>query len=284
MSPIIGTKGSDHLVGSPDKADTIIGDPFSGGLGGAADNGRLLSSGTGGNDLIEGLGGGNHVTGAVDVLYGDAFQITGTGHGGNDTLVAGPDISNLRGDANLIGGHGVGGRDVLVGGAGIDNLDGDATTMSEHARGAHDIVSGGAGGDQLAGDAFFMRDQAHGGNDLIDGGPGDDALAGDAFGRDPDTVGGRDRFVFAPGSGHDDIADFESGKDHFDVHRYHLPGRALGLDTNHDGHVDVQDAFASINENGTFVIDLGAARGGQAGVDTVAFENLTSLTDTDLIA
>ena len=82
MSTIIGTKGSDHLVGSPDNADTIIGDPFSGGLGGAADNGRLLSSGTGGNDLIEGLGGANEITGAVDELYGDAFQIAGTGHGG----------------------------------------------------------------------------------------------------------------------------------------------------------------------------------------------------------
>lgn len=68
------------------------------------------------------------------------------------------------------------------------------------------------------------------------------------------------------------------------MHRYHLPGSALGLDTNHDGHVDANDAFASIDENGTFMIDLGAAHGGQAGMDTVAFENLTSLKDTDLIA
>lgn len=97
---------------------------------------------------------------------------------------------------------------VQVGGAGNDSLRGDSDPIS-----AWDVLVGGDGNDRLMGrkgaDQLFGGDgddrlSGNGGRDHLDGGAGDDILRGG---------GGRDTFVFATGSGHDRIADFQLGID-----------------------------------------------------------------------
>ena len=170
--------GKNNLIfGSPD-ADYIFGDPFTEGNieGTLPPNAGRLSSGTGGNDRLYGLGGG-------DIIVGDAGLIDGTGRGGNDFIDGGDgDDPFLIGDADAeMSGNAKGGNDRIHGGIGFDGLYGDSgSQMFGDLRGGNDELDGGEGGDTLAGDSIAMGGNAHGGNDRLDGGAGIDQLYGDA--------------------------------------------------------------------------------------------------------
>lgn len=118
-----------------------------------------------------------NLMGGDDRWFAGAANDTVRGGTGNDTIDGGADNDRLWGDA---------GRDFLHGGEGDDAIFG--------GRG-DDILVGNAGNDTLDGGS---------GNDLLRAGSGDDSVTGGA---------GCDVFVFAAGSGHDVITDFE---DHLD--------------------------------------------------------------------
>ncbi|MFL5336087.1 MAG: hypothetical protein ACJ8H8_23680 [Geminicoccaceae bacterium] len=90
-------------------------------------------------------------------------------------------------------------------------LFGDAYSLNDAARGGNDLPLGGRGDDTLFGDGFALDAGTRAGDDLVDGGQGDDVLFGGAAERDPQAHDGNDVFRFAPGSGHDVIADFDDG-------------------------------------------------------------------------
>jgi Ca2+-binding RTX toxin-like protein len=228
-------------------------DRLHGGAGDDVLSGEGLSMsdrGRGGNDRLHG-GAGN------DTLYGESGDfMAGTSRGGDDRLFGGTGDDSLRGDAVFIFGHARGGNDRLFGGAGADSLRGDAYNMSQNAWGGDDRLCGGAGGDILCGDAARAGavnepvDNVRGGNDALIGGTGDDHLWGDVGSIISGTVTyGADRFVFARGSDHDTIGDFQHHQDKIDLSGYQ------GID-------NFAEVRAHSSQSGAdTVIDLGAAAG-----------------------
>jgi glucose/arabinose dehydrogenase len=91
------------------------------------------------------------------------------------------------------------GDDFIFGGTDGDALFGDDGDDTIHGQSGSDVLNGGPGNDTLSADA---------GSDRLDGGPGNDLLAG---GLDDDV------FAFAPGSGHDRVADFVHGVDVMEI-------------------------------------------------------------------
>ena len=142
-----------------------------------------------------------------------------------------------------------------------------------------------------------MYNEAIGGNDILRSGSGEDHMWGDAaefYLGDPQT--GSDQFVFEDGNGADTIYDFERGRDKIDLTELDLishPGvipfdklndkaiekilaskvASVGfdvLDSNGNGFLDAGDDYVSIAGGGEdTVIDIGAAAGGAAEVDTI---------------
>lgn len=185
---IIGTKFIDYIFGDP----YTTGSPYGQQTGGA------LSSGRGGNDRLEGVGGD-------DTIYGDAYFMDTVGIGGNDRLGGGAGDDLLVGDADQLSGAARGGDDLIEGGEGNDEIYGDGRFMLGQSRGGNDVIYGGGGADYVAGDAFYLVDSGIGGNDVIYGGAGDDfSLVGDARGLFNDAQGGHDR-VYG-GVGNDMVA------------------------------------------------------------------------------
>ena len=175
-----GGNGNDALNGGYGD-DTLLGGWQADTLDGGAGDDRLVGditwlSTTGARDMLQG-GDGN------DLLFGDAETMSGTAHGGVDNLSGGTGNDILYGDAMTMTGTSVGGNDTLYGNDGDDILYGDGAIMALGVVGGNDRIDGGAG------------------NDVIVGGGGHDILIGGA---------GADHFVFAPGSGVDDILDFSS--------------------------------------------------------------------------
>ena len=175
-----GGNGTDALNGGYGN-DTLLGGWQADTLDGGAGDDRLVGdinwlSTTGARDTLRG-GDGN------DILFGDAETMSGTAHGGVDNLSGGDGNDVLYGDAMTMTGSSVGGGDTLYGNDGDDVLYGDGAIMAVGVVGGDDRIDGGAG------------------NDVLIGGGGHDTLIGGA---------GADRFVFAPGSGVDDILDFSS--------------------------------------------------------------------------
>jgi Ca2+-binding RTX toxin-like protein len=224
----------------------------------------------------------------VDFLLGDSAVLHGHARGGGDLLVGGSEDDRLYGDAGAIGLDGPfgemfdasrGGNDRLDGGSESDTLIGDGDSMSDHAHGGDDRLFGDSGNDTLYGDATQAgaydapAADVRGGGDVLIGGTGDDRLWGDFVLVDGTAVGGGDRFVFARGSGHDTIFDFEDNKDKIDLSGYH------GIDN-----------FAEVRAHSTrsgadTVIDLGAAAGNAAGEDvlTLAGIGLATLDARDFL-
>ncbi|HCK83050.1 MAG TPA: hypothetical protein DHW63_00545 [Hyphomonadaceae bacterium] len=181
---------------------------------------------------------------SVENLQGSSFNDLLTGSDGANRL------DGLAGDDTL---RGRDGADTLLGGAGNDNLRGDDGA---------DVLDGGAGNDILRGDD---------GADVFIGGGGNDTMRGDD---------GADRFVFASGNGADSISDFARRADVIDLT---ATGLVWGdLDSNANGRLDDADVFVVVNRNGT-VIDLGAADGGAAGVDTLSLTRVNGLTQSDFL-
>lgn len=271
---LVGEGGNDELAGD---AGSEMAEAARGGndlLYGGADNDDLYGEtitmrdqARGGNDLIE-AGAGND-----GFVYGDASGMRDDSRGGNDRVFGGDGNDTLHGDGNSLSDAVRGGNDQVDGGAGDDWIDGDAGfyTGSGHVFG-DDRLFGGAGNDRIWGDARSASVNnatfAVLGDDRIDGGAGDDALWGDVAELDAGDgiVAGADRFVFARGSGNDTVGDFGdadgSAQDLIDLDGY----RGLRRFADLDGHIaDGVDGA---------VIDLGAAAGRAAGVDTITLSGI----------
>jgi Ca2+-binding RTX toxin-like protein len=229
---LIGGAGNDTL-GGLDGNDDIAGNSGDDWLVGS--NGEDLLQGQSGADMLLGgwqsdaLFGG---TGA-DRLIGDQEWLSS--RGANDRLDGGDDADLLIGDATNIYGSGRGGNDRLTGGAGNDILIGDGDAMTDSARGGADTLEGGDGNDWLYGDGRESAATVAGGDDKLYGGDGPDHLIGG--GGDDLLAGGAgaDWFVFAPGSGADEISDFASGADHIDLSAFDIAYEQLGFTASADG-------------------------------------------------
>lgn len=205
---------NNHLIGSS-TSDIIFGDPFTTGINpffGVPQIGGSLVAGSGGNDRIEGRGGPVEDF-EGDLIYGDAFEMAGTGQGGQDMLFGGRGGDLQFGDADRMHGQARGGDDTLTagpgglpdeGGSGVDILVGDARSMYGQARGGSDTLVAGNTFSQddtgldfrLYGDAGpyseGMYENARGGHDTLVGGTMNDFLVGDGNQMSGNAVGGRD--------------------------------------------------------------------------------------------
>src|SRR5690606_37097633 len=145
-----------HLVG-PASGDTIYGAPYPRDIG-------PLTRGRGGDDRIESGGG----PGAFDYLYGDAWEIAGTGRGGHDVIENTASVGLVYGDAVDMSGRGRGGDDTLIGVEGENHLYGDAVDMSDRASGGEDrLISLSGTTNFLYGDGVRLSAHARGGDDWI---------------------------------------------------------------------------------------------------------------------
>lgn len=150
--------------------------------------GQEIVFGSNAEDNFAGTDGGDLIYSyqSNDVIDGGAGDDELWAGSGNDMVIGGEGNDSLLGNQE---------NDVLNGGNGDDFLNGNQND---------DIIDGGEGNDTLRGGKE---------NDTITGGGGDDWIWGD-LGSDILTgSGGSDRFVFAPGTGSDVIADFTDGED-----------------------------------------------------------------------
>lgn len=245
-------RGASDFIGSGNAlANLMIGGAGSdalNGLGGndeiAGNSGDDLLTGGNGEDLLCGEAGADRLLGGwqsdtlsggsgADRLLGDQEWLSS--QGANDRLDGGDDADLLIGDATNIYGSGKGGNDRLTGGAGNDILIGDGDAMTDGAKGGADTLEGGDGDDWLYGDGRVWDATVGGGADKLYGGSGTDHLIGGG-GNDLLTGGsGADWFVFAPGSGADEISDFTSGADHIDLSAFDIAFEQLGFTKSADG-------------------------------------------------
>jgi Ca2+-binding RTX toxin-like protein len=217
-------EGIENLIGSEEKADTLVGD---------AESNHF--SGLGGNDSMRGRWGDDTLLGGVgnDTLDGGFDADLLSGGDGNDSLIGGDDAANDTllgglGDDTLTGGggddsldagsgnnsvDGGAGKDTLIAGDGDDTLDG-GDNDDEITSGAGDdsIVAGNGMDTVLAGDGADHIDGGDGadalngevGEDTILGGAGDDTLNGET-GHDS-LDGGQGEDTLSGGSGHDTLS------------------------------------------------------------------------------
>lgn len=161
--------------------------------------------GTTGDDRIEGLGGNDAISGGIgaDVLIGglgddwyyvrdQLDQIVENPGEGWDNVWATTDFTLPDNVENLYLANATYTGDL--------NYDGTGNELGNQLIGNDftNALTGLGGNDEIAG---------RGGDDVLVGGAGDDYLEGGA---------GRDVFVFAPGDGHDRVADFVAGEDQLD--------------------------------------------------------------------
>jgi Ca2+-binding RTX toxin-like protein len=227
-------RGAADFIGNGNAlANTMIGGAGSDTLGGLGANDDIAGNSgddslTGGNgeDVLRGQSGADMLLGGwqsdwldggtgADRLVGDQEWLSS--QGANDRLDGGDDGDLLIGDAANIYGSGKGGNDRLTGGAGDDILIGDGDMMTDNAKGGADTLDGGDGNDWLYGDGRTSAATVTGGADKLYGGNGTDHLIGGGGNDLLEGGAGADWFVFAPGSGADEITDFTSGADHIDL-------------------------------------------------------------------
>jgi Ca2+-binding RTX toxin-like protein len=219
-------------------------------------------------------------------MRGDGI-LAGHAQGGDDLLIGGAGFDFLQGEGNMYDAA-VGGNDWLSGGANGDLLLGDGLLIGEisfvgspglSARCGDDRLDGGSGSDTLHGDGATVVGLTVCGNGVLIGGTGNDRFFGDA---DPnpiqgsdltDVTRGADRFVFAIGSGLDEIVDFQDDLDLIDL-------------TGFAGITGFAQVGAQASQVGAdTVIDLGAAAGGAGGqvVLTLVGFAATDLNATDFL-
>lgn len=191
--------------------------------------------------LIENANGGS----GNDVIVGNEACNVVVGNAGNDTILG------LSGDDALIGGdgsdviygnlgsdiiYGNTGQDMLYGGLGADRVFGGKDDDAVYGNIGEDAIYGNQGNDILVGGRD--NDTLYGGQgfDVLIGGQGNDILIGGL---------GPDRFVFGPGSGADQIVDFNPGEgDRLDLQGQSYAVRdvpeGLALDLSGGGTVLIQ--------------------------------------------
>jgi hypothetical protein len=97
------------------------------------------------------------------------------------------------------------------------DLYGDAVQLSGHARGGNDSLQGSSDFDStMYGDGRVLLGHAVGGDDTLSSHEGSDIMWGDAAVVRPYAQTGADLFQVTAG-GHDQIMDFEPGKDRIEV-------------------------------------------------------------------
>jgi hypothetical protein len=131
-------------------------------------------------------------------------------------------------------------------------------------------MSGGSvgGGDSLYGDGGGVRC----GDDRIVGGRGEDLMFGDLDPSQSDLASitrGADTFVIRRGGGRDTIGDFEPGRDTALLRGF--------------GGLAAADVAAAPASGGGLVLDLGAAVGGQTGIDLLALPGVSGLGPADIV-
>ena len=227
-----GGTGNDQIVGG-DGNDTIWGEDGNDNLGGNV-----------GNDVILG-GAGN------DTIGGDDGNDSINGGDGNDTIFGGPGDDQLgggTGDDTILGGDG---NDVIWGEDGNDVINAGAGNDIVLGGNGNDQIGGGAGNDDLRGEAGNDTIWGEDGDDFINGGPGDDTLIGGA---------GHDTFVFAPGDGHDTVADFTT---------------APGADSDHIWLTGTDlHSFADVVTHESFNPATGATTITYSGSNTITLNNV----------
>lgn len=224
-------------------ADVLLGSAGANVLNGGDGDDAL--AGDDGNDTLRGGLGGDRLDGGKneDALYGDDDDDTLYGGSQTDRLYGGAGNDLLVGDTEWV--SSLAARDTLDGGDGDDILVGDGMSMTASGVGGADTLIGGLGNDVLIGDAVNMAAGARGGADKLTGG------------------GGSDLFVFARGSGADEITDFTRGGaevDRIDLSAFDLAYEALRFTTSSAG----------------VTIQLG-------GTDTIFVRGVTSLDQADFI-
>jgi Ca2+-binding RTX toxin-like protein len=139
------------------------------------------------------------------------------------------------------------------GGAGRDLVVGSAAANTQ---------KGGAGSDDLYGLAGADKQDGGDGNDYMNGGADADIQKGGK---------GNDIFIYKGASGKDVVTDFENGKDRIDLSDYDVTFAQVKAQTKASGK-DV-------------VIDIGAADGGPAGVNTITLQNMqvNKVDDSDFL-
>jgi Ca2+-binding RTX toxin-like protein len=212
----------------PTPGITVYGNDGPNTLYGSAGNDTLF--GFGADDVIFGQDGNDEIHGGAgnDHLYGQSGNDTIYAEGGDDQVFGGAGSDYLYGqDGNDII-FAEDGDDEIYGGAGNDTLYGQAGNDKIYGEDGNNILMGGDGNDLLVGGIGNDIVNGENGDDTLVGGPGNDILTGGA---------GKDTFVFGPGSGADQITDFEPGIDHIDLTGYHLAANSLqvkDIDNNHD--------------------------------------------------
>lgn len=283
---ILGNGAVNVLTGN-DGNDTLVGrggaDQLKGGNGfdtasyidaGSAVRASLADgTGTAGDARGDSLTGIEALTGGAynDTLEGDQFNNTLDGSGGNDMLYG------LAGNDTINGGDG---NDQIFAGNGDDTINGGAGDDVAYGDNGNDTMSGGDGNDLLAGENGNDTLNGGAGQDTLRGGNGNDIING---GADADTLtgnGGADTFVFGFSDGADTITDFAKGSDLIS-----LTGTGITwamLDSNANGKLDDADAFVAVG-GGDTTLDLGAAHGGPAGVNTVFVDNSIDLKNVNFL-
>ena len=217
---------------------------------------RTSNEPTDGNDVLS----GSRSNDTIDALAGDDTVL---GKSGNDALHGGAGNDDLYGDRGNDELHGDQGNDDLYGGAGSDTLNGNTGNDDLYGEAGNDTLNGGEGNDDLYGGV---------GSDTLNGGDGSDW----AFGGEGD-----DTFVFDSEDGLDYIYDFRAA----DADKIDLRSTTLDwatLDTNESGVLDDGDANVRV-DNGTTVIDLGAANGDASDLNTITVVDVTGLTMSDFL-
>jgi Ca2+-binding RTX toxin-like protein len=254
-----GGSGNDQLLGNS-AANTLRGN--------AGDD--ILVGREGGDRLIGGAGvdTASYVGAASGVVASLQDEEDNTGDAAGDTYSG---IENLQGSRH---------NDVLDGNDGANQIDGGNGDDSLRGRDGGDTLIGGAGNDTLRGDDGKDTLNGGAGNDVLSGGDGVDTLIGGS-GNDRFTGGdGKDGFVFNSGSGADTVTDFRRGQDTLD-----LTGTGISwadLDSNGNGALDNADAFVAVIA-GRMIIDLGAADGGAADLDTLTLLGINRLTQDSFL-
>jgi serralysin len=170
FSPILGDTFANVLDSAVVGSDVPIyfnvhTPPFPGGvirgqLVAIADDIDDVTTGTTGNDQIDGRNGNDAILGLAgdDVLNGDNGNDVVDGGGGNDRLAGGNGRDTLDGSVgtdSLTGGNG---EDSLDGGAGNDDLEGGNGKDTLNGGTGDDVLTGGNGPDQFVFNASFGDD------------------------------------------------------------------------------------------------------------------------------
>jgi hypothetical protein len=166
------------------------------------------------------------------------------------------------GDGETMSGHAVGGNDTVT----AHTAYGDAQSLTDYAQGGDDLVAGRIDypnfQSALYGDGAELLGHATGGDDTIVGTTSaPDLMWGDAATVAATATTGADLFVFQPDNNHDQIMDFEPGKDRIELDGFGFSGfadLASHFQTTADGVLISFDADNDVLVRGVTVAQLTA--------------------------